>query len=103
MTITLTPRQAASLRTLIEEGMELADESLESLERDSQDEEAKTKMRNLIADGQTFLDQLEQKEAQAARFLSPEDEEAEEGQRRCPRCGGGPGDPSCGKTIHETF
>lgn len=20
---------------------------------------------------------------------------------RCPRCGGGPGDPSCGKTIHE--
>jgi hypothetical protein len=20
--------------------------------------------------------------------------------RRCPRCGGGPGDPSCGKTIH---
>lgn len=22
---------------------------------------------------------------------------------KCPRCGGGPGDPSCGKTIHETM
>ena len=23
--------------------------------------------------------------------------------KRCPRCGGGPGDPSCGKTIHDSL
>ena len=34
------------------------------------------------------------------REMNPIEEEDPE---RCPRCGGGPGDPSCGKSIHNKW